>query len=393
MPVEYLDADQYAERMAKPVGRGVRFLALDGLRGIAALVVVLHHIRWPNHVTNNNFITNGYLAVDVFFILSGFIIMKKYVGRISNITGLANFIRLRIFRIYPLHLAVLIVLVCLELVKFAIQGVLATSSEQPPFTNENSITALAANGVLLNGLHTLDSLSWNIPSWSISCEFSAYIVFGITVLSGLIRRRLFFPSVVLLAGCSYGILAFERDGLDVTYDWGIVRCLAGFFLGALVAGVDSGRNSTADRFVGSATVATMVVIIVTMSVATGRSVVLVVPLFVLAIALLQNDIGPVARILMRSMTQYLGRISYSIYMMQFLVVLCITIIAKRVVKVPLVFDSHTQKLTLMINPWIGDILLLGTVLALILLSGLTYVWIESPGRAFGRRLGLLSRSC
>ena len=55
-----------------------RFRALDGLRGVAALLVVLLHVEWPNHLTGNKFVQNGYLAVDLFFILSGLVISSNY---------------------------------------------------------------------------------------------------------------------------------------------------------------------------------------------------------------------------------------------------------------------------------------------------------------------------
>ncbi len=388
MLMTHLGDVQGAKEISSPAAHGVRFAALDGLRGLAALLVVLYHIGWPNHLTNNNFVANGYVAVDLFFILSGFVIFKTYRNKLNKISELRNFIRLRSFRVYPLHLAVLLVFACIEFVKLSIQSATSASSEQAPFTGENSVEAFVANVVLVQGLHTLGGLSWNLPSWSISCEFATYIVFGIATLTGVVRRPLFFPSVVILATCGYVMLALLSRGLDVTYDWGIVRSVAGFFLGAAVAGVDIRRGIATTRCVSrGAIVATTVAIAVTMAIATGWSIVLVVPLFVVAIAMLQYDEGPVARILMRRSVQYLGRISYSIYMMQFFVVLCVTIALKRLVKVPLALDAGTHKITMIINPWTGDLLVLGTVAALLVVSGLTYFWIECPGRDFGRRLG------
>src|SRR6478672_10331259 len=94
-----------------------RLSTLDGLRGLAALLVVFYHIEWPNHLTNNNFVGNGYLAVDLFFILSGFVIFQNYAIRISSINDFRNFICLRFFRVYPLHFAILAWLSCMELLK------------------------------------------------------------------------------------------------------------------------------------------------------------------------------------------------------------------------------------------------------------------------------------
>lgn len=93
-----------------------RFIALDWLRGVAALVVVAHHIDWPNHLTNIAFVRNGYLAVDCFVICS------SYSTKIVSGSGALQFIWLRLFRVYPLHLAVLAAFVVLELAKLWSQG-------------------------------------------------------------------------------------------------------------------------------------------------------------------------------------------------------------------------------------------------------------------------------
>jgi peptidoglycan/LPS O-acetylase OafA/YrhL len=363
---------------------GGRFVALDGLRGLAALLVVFHHIEWPNHLTNNNLVQNSYLFVDLFFILSGFIIFTNYNTRIADVGDVQKFICLRFFRIYPLHIILIIILVCLELAKLFTQSALPTESTQVPFTNENSIRGLLANIILFHGLHVLDHGSWNIPSWSISCEFYAYIVFAILTVSDVIHRKWFFPCVGLMSTCIYLVVAASRDGLDVTYDWGMARCLAGFFLGAMVANMKWPRSDLPGRYLRGGDIAILFAVIVLMSTVKGWAIGFVIPLFVVGVALLQSDDGLVARALMHRSFQFAGRISYSIYMVQFLAIIFLMIVLKRLFKVPLFADQYTQRPTLMINPWIGDLLVVGVVLGIILIAGLTYRWIESPGRAFGR---------
>ncbi|HLH97100.1 MAG TPA: acyltransferase [Xanthobacteraceae bacterium] len=368
-------------------GTSRRLLALDGLRGLAALLVVFFHIGWPNHLTTNNFVVNGYLSVDLFFIMSGFIIVRNYGAKIANTGNLANFICLRFFRVYPLHFFVLAVLVCLELAKLFMQGALPTPSEQAPFSGNTSISALIANLFLVQGLHVLKETSWNVPSWTISSEFAAYLVFGVLAGSGLMRRKLFFPCALVVGGLAYVGLALERGGLDITYDWGVVRCLAGFFLGATVM---LPREFEKDRRLQLpmhiAAVASVIAIVLVMSLAHGWEVVLVIPAFVAAVGLLQTDQGPAARVLMHPFVQFLGRISYSIYMVQYVTILVLTISVKRLFKVALTTDPVTHKFIILINPWIGDALVLVSVLAIVLIAQLTYSWIESPARAFGRRL-------
>ena len=77
------------------------YLTLDGLRGVAALVVlVMHRGRW--FYAPGGFLGHGYLAVDFFFLLSGFVLAFAYDGRIRDGLGIWAFMRLRLIRLYPL---------------------------------------------------------------------------------------------------------------------------------------------------------------------------------------------------------------------------------------------------------------------------------------------------
>lgn len=80
------------------------FEVLDGLRGVAAIAVVVFHfmeIAIPD--SEKNFIAHGYLAVDFFFCLSGFVIAYAYDTRVRQI-GIRQFIKLRLIRLHPLVL-------------------------------------------------------------------------------------------------------------------------------------------------------------------------------------------------------------------------------------------------------------------------------------------------
>src|SRR3984957_704121 len=125
----------------------VRFIALDGLRGVAALWIVLFHIDWTNQVTGGWPIRSAYLAVDLFFILSGFVIFWSYGNRIENSADLGRFLRLRFFRIYPIHIAVLVGLIALEAVKFVVSNKTGNTG-QPPFSGTTGLGPLAANILL-----------------------------------------------------------------------------------------------------------------------------------------------------------------------------------------------------------------------------------------------------
>lgn len=183
--------------------------ALTGIRGIAAWGVVLYHIRLsltallPPPVIA--IFAKGYLAVDLFFILSGFVIWYNYSSRIAE--GGAGAARLflwrRFARVWPLHGAILGGFVALAM------AMLATGRDASGYP----LAELPLHLALLQNWGLTDALSWNHPAWSISTEFSAYLVFPLLVL---VTRWDRVPSGVLL-------------GLA-----GLWRCLAGFAMGCLM---------------------------------------------------------------------------------------------------------------------------------------------------------------
>src|SRR5258708_7908558 len=76
---------------------------LDALRGIAALLVVLFHFR-GNFLGFNNYPSgDGYLAVDVFFVLSGFVLSHAYLSRFARGMTVWQFVKIRLIRLYPLY--------------------------------------------------------------------------------------------------------------------------------------------------------------------------------------------------------------------------------------------------------------------------------------------------
>lgn len=81
-------------------GRTQHFMALDGLRGVAALIVMIYHCRgWVSADAQ----WHGYLAVDFFFLLSGFVIAHAYGARIAERRlSFSQFIAARVIRLYPL---------------------------------------------------------------------------------------------------------------------------------------------------------------------------------------------------------------------------------------------------------------------------------------------------
>ncbi len=374
-----------------------RYLALDGLRGIAALLVVLYHVELPNHLTHNSFVRHGYLAVDLFFILSGFVISSAYSRRIGDRRGASEFLWLRFFRVYPLHIAMLSAFVLFECVKFAAvwSGAIAPG-EQAPFTGNNTVGALVTNLFMLQGLGITNGMTWNSVSWSISCEFAAYMLFAIVTWSGLHRTRGFFVIGAIAGAAGFAFIVATTGTLDVVSELALTRCLSGFLFGMLIFRMASGSLGRryarqSDFVVGASELLVISVLVLAMSLAPAPSqrglteaypgmLLVTVAALVMTVAVFHLDRGPVSRILLSRPVQFLGRISYSIYMVHIFIWLVFSIVLKRVFHLDLARAADSM------SPWIGDALVALQVAIVIATSAATFALIEEPARRYGRRL-------
>lgn len=160
--------------------------ALTGIRGYAALwVCVLHYTwGWRGDGVFLAIAKSGGVGVEVFFVLSGFILTYVYAERfqIGGVgAGYMPFLRARFARVYPLHFVTLLAVVGLSLASLPILG-----ANDTPYT-------FALNVMLLHAWGFTDTVSWNEPSWSISTEAFAYLLFPLFI------GRLYRASNVALA--------------------------------------------------------------------------------------------------------------------------------------------------------------------------------------------------
>ena len=207
------------------------FIALDGLRGVAALVVlIMHRGRW--WYPEGGFLGHGYLAVDFFFLLSGFVIAFAYDGRMA--TGLSpwRFMSLRLIRLYPLILLGML----LGALWPAIQLMMHARGAPAPTDFAINLT----RGLLLipddHALGRGDSIfPLNGPTWSLFFELVANLAYA---LAGRRMTNQVLAVIVALSGAALVWLAFH-GGIDVggrpsTILGGIPRTAFGFFGGVLL---------------------------------------------------------------------------------------------------------------------------------------------------------------
>ncbi|TKD51751.1 acyltransferase family protein [Sphingomonas baiyangensis] len=221
--------------MAEPSAAPAELRALTAARGLAAWWVVLYHIRdsiggldgWPMAV-----LARGYLAVDFFFLLSGFVLWLSYAERLrgGGWPAVASFLHRRFARIWPLHAFVLTGGVMLALL-------LAATGRHDPV--EFPFTELPWHYLLVQSWGMEGALAWNKPAWSISVESAAYLAFPLLILS-IDWRRVPTPAVIaaivaLLVLLATTLAARDADTLNQTSGrLGLLRCMFEFAAGTAV---------------------------------------------------------------------------------------------------------------------------------------------------------------
>lgn len=203
---------------------------LTALRFLAAAWVVLYTF-WPNLDVGfvPNLAAKGYLGVELFFVLSGFILSHVYLEAVGQKRyRYGGFLWARIARVYPLHLATLIGVGAL--------GVAATVAGMSIDANILSWKTLPANLAMVHAWGVTDTAGWNHPSWSISAEWFAYLTFPLfAFVAWRLRNRAVGAAVgagVLLCAIYF---AFERLAgfplTQATFHWGALRIVPCFAYG------------------------------------------------------------------------------------------------------------------------------------------------------------------
>ena len=359
--------------------------SLTPLRGIAALWVVLFHYCWhlpavhPDRYTGA--VYKGYLAVDLFFMLSGFVITHVYHRVFARqVTGqhYRDFLKARVARIYPLHLTVLLVFVATVIAERATVYVHGGSFAPVPLVGERSLGAFLANLLMLQGIWARE-LSWNDPSWSISLEFLAYLLLPL-VFPGLWRAR---PAakagIAAILLVVLGWLAY-RTGDDFN-QWNgisaIMRCLPEFLIGALLYSTYRGRVLGSLLATDTALFSGMLLLFVMLHFAAPDFS--IIPLFALILLTAVANKGRLGPLLNSTPFLWLGNISYSLYLIHGFV-LFVTIEVMRT-------GPGADFAKLPVN--LSVALIIAMLAASLGLASLSYRFVEVAGRRWVRgRLGV-----
>ena len=360
-----------------------RFTALDSLRGIAALGVLLHHLPATNGLAVLPLAEAGSLFVDLFFVISGFVIAASYGERLADGFAVRRFALLRLGRVVPLHLFMVAAFLALELAAwgFGPSGL----NLRAPFTGVHSPGHLLRAALLLDGYFPVKHNYYNGVSWSISIEL---LLYTLAVLAFRARR------VGLAAFYALGLagLTLQLAGVNqLIISNALERGVTGFAGGLLCWQFHRLRPQQL-RFAALLEVLSLAALFgfVWFVPLLGTPALIVVPAMA-AVTVFAQQAGPLSRCLMQRGWVWLGAISYSLYMVHVMVLARIAdlfLLASRYTAQPLA--SYTWRDGIPIKaidlPLLPALLVQGAMIgACLLVAHWTYRLIEEPARQWSRR--------
>lgn len=205
-----------------------RYVTLDAMRGVAALAVVIRHFTAANGGIPAQF---SYLAVDVFFVLSGFVLSLSYREQFDSGMTPLEFLKRRVIRLYPLYFTGITLGLAIEVAHGFLSGAL----------KPGTFAALASTSLLM-----LPSPTWTVwvalfpamvPGWSLF--FELYVASGLFALvRGHLAPRLL-VAVVVCSGAVLIVAAARAGSLDLGSTWptflgGFPRVCFSFFTGVML---------------------------------------------------------------------------------------------------------------------------------------------------------------
>jgi peptidoglycan/LPS O-acetylase OafA/YrhL len=337
------------------------FSVLDGMRGIAAIYVLIIHTGsfWGNLDFHHS-----YLAVDLFFVLSGFVIAHAYENKLdSGQLSLKNFILVRLIRLYPMYFLSIIFAATIFILHYL-------GGRYESLLNTYQLIELIALSLLflptyIPGIVYLFPL--NIPYWSIFYELIMNVVYVFT------REKLTNNVLLILVislSCLLALMAYFRGDISAGLTWrltsivsALVRSGFGIFLGVYLFRINK------SLLINSPISSWVVILITALSLMTpdlGRlnglfdlfAVTFIFPLLVLLGV--RSKHGPIADLIFKK----LGVVSYPIYLLH--------------IPVSLIIYLYANNLVEIYAPWSGA----GLVLGLIILSLLAEKYLDIPARRF-----------
>lgn len=373
---------------------------LTSLRGIAAILVTTLHFHFflgpVLPYDNSAGIDKLYLMVDLFFILSGFIMCYVYEDNFKisiNKKKYKNFMVARLARIYPLHIFTLLAEVSIFLFL-----ILVSRLEFLPLPSQNryNLDAIPTNLVFMHTMGFHDFVSWNSPSWSLGAEWWAYLLFPFLFVAfkRLKYKNWFVGFAFAIVGwiCIEFVLAgmepfmhFPADSnkksLDVIWHFGTIRGIIGF-----IAGMAIWQMYTSSKFMsffGNGWVLIVIVILAGLSMQMKWYDTVTVILFSMVILSSAYGSKNINKFYAVKILRNLGDWSFSIYLWHMVLI--------NLILVYFVMQKETPVKTFLLRPFKEEkpmviiLVLLAFLIVTSIVGWLSFKFIETPSRKWIKR--------
>ncbi len=278
-----------------------RFIALDSLRGIAALFIVFYHMGDFGWVAGWTPFRSGWMQVDFFFVLSGFVIAMSYGSRLAQGYPRWTFLIIRLGRVFPLHLAVVAGFTLLEFTVF-----------RPVLGESHGLWEWVRGAFLLDAFATGAGNFYAPVSWAVGVEMVLY------ALAALLFGRGAFATCVAVLLAAAGAWGMATQFKVFGFGFLIQRGLFDFSIGVLAWGIHR-RLATFEPGAVLLTVAEIVLAsaVIWMLYLPGKDgswVILAAPLYAMVVLVFARDRGLVARALHARPLVWLGQLSFALFM-------------------------------------------------------------------------------
>ena len=278
-----------------------RFVALDSLRGIAALFIVFYHMGDFGWVSGWTPFRSGWMLVDFFFVLSGFVIAASYGARLAEGYPRGGFLLVRIGRVYPLHLAVVAGFTLLEFAVFR------------PILGEAHGLGQWVRGTFLLDAFAIGAGNFYAPvSWAVGVELVLY------ALAALLFGRGRFGLAVAVMLAAAGAWGMWTHFQVIGFGFLLQRGLFDFPIGVLAFKLH--RRWSGIKPNGPMLTATEAVLLALffwllwIPGKDGRWVILAAPLYAAIVLVFARDRGLFARALQAKPFLWLGQLSFALFM-------------------------------------------------------------------------------
>jgi peptidoglycan/LPS O-acetylase OafA/YrhL len=351
--------------------------SLYGVRGIAAIWIIAFHYSLYLNISKGlnlgfmkDIISHGFYGVEVFFVLSGFVLSYRYYDPFKKIrlSEYGLFLKNRIARIYPAYFFALCVVFL-----FFLTGALT------PFVThfgDYSFKYLFLNTAMMQAWIFLgySKWSWNFPGWSVSVEWFLYLI--APVIFYLMNKRPEKISRIAILLVAYTLLCYfsytdpKFFNLD-SEKYGLIRGIAEFFIGSIFFTFLTTLPQK-NKWFDVLTLMIVLIILACLLLRVNAEIVLI-PIFLL-IPLVTLSNGFIKKFLSSKPLWYLGEISYSLYIMQF--------------PFQLVSNNVFKQSPLQITHFEILLLYLSQIILLIGIASIVHCLVEKPFREKIRKLSI-----